>query len=177
MTKEKTAPRKRKIRKKISESYLRNAALYYLQRYPASVSRFLEVMTRKMKRSLAAHPDQDLAPYETFLRDTLVPELERTGLLNDALYARGLAASLQNRGLPRRAIAMRLSAKGVATEQEQLDTQNDLEAAKIFARRKRLGPFARTQRDPRRDLAALARAGFSYDIASKIVNVPPEDWE
>lgn len=160
---------KRKVPKKLSESYLRNSALFYLQRHPCSVAHFLEVMGRKMKRSARAHPDQDLDGFSKFLRDTLVPELERAGFLNDALYAKALTGSLQRRGLPKRSIAMKLAAKGVTADESQLAEQDDLEAARLFAKRKRLGPFATRLRDPQKDMAAMARAGFSYEVAMKIL--------
>jgi regulatory protein len=166
---------KRKIPKKISESYLRNSGLYYLQRHPASVSHFLSVMGRKMKRSLKAHPEQDLAPFEAFLKEKLVPEFERNGFLNDALYAKALTGSLQRKGIPKRVIEMRMSLKGVDADAEQLGEQTDYQAAIRFAKRKRLGAFATTPREPQKDLGALARAGFSYEIAMRIIKSSRDD--
>jgi regulatory protein len=160
---------KRKTAKKLSESYLRNSALYYLQWHPASVSHFLAVMDRKMKRSLKDHPDQDITVFSVFLRDKLVPELVRAGFLNDELYAKALAGSLQRRGLPKRVIAMRLAIKGVAPDAEQLAEQDDTEAARLYAKRKRLGPYATRPRDPQKDIAALARAGFTYDVVMRVL--------
>jgi regulatory protein len=47
-------------------------------------------------------------------------------------------------------------------------------AARIWARKKRLGPFRRDantrQENRQRDLAALARAGFSFSTAKKIID-------
>ncbi|NBX67136.1 MAG: hypothetical protein EBQ96_09090 [Proteobacteria bacterium] len=160
---------KRKTAKKLSESYLRNSALYYLQRHPASVSHFLSVMERKMKRSLKDHPDQDFAAFSLFLREKLVPELTRSGFLNDALYAKALTGSLQRRGLPKRVIAMRLATKGVEADAEQMAEQDDIQAARLYAKRKRLGPYATRVRDPQKDMAALARAGFSYEIVMRVL--------
>ncbi|MBU6235234.1 MAG: recombination regulator RecX [Alphaproteobacteria bacterium] len=160
---------KRKTPKKLSESYLRNSALYYLQRHPTSVSHFLEVMGRKMKRSARAHEGQDVDAFMAFVREKLVPEFERAGFLNDALYAKALTGSLQRKGLPKRAIAMKLAAKGVAADETQLAEQDDYEAARLFAKRKRLGPFATRAREPQKDLAALARAGFSYDVCQRVL--------
>lgn len=160
---------KRKVPKKLSESYLRNSALYYLQRHPTSVSHFLAVMDRKMKRSLKAHPDQTLEPFTAYLHEKLVPEFVRAGFLNDELYAKALAGSLQRRGMPKRVITMKLAAKGVEATDEQLAEQDDIEAARLYAKRKRLGPYATRARDPQKDMAALARAGFSYDIVSKVL--------
>jgi regulatory protein len=163
--------------KKISESYLRNSSLYYLQRHPASISHFLNVMERKMKRSLKAHPDQDLSAYTVFLKEILVPDLERAGLLNDTLYTKALTASLQRRGIPKRMISMRLAVKGVKADEEQLQEQTDFTAAHKFAKRKRLGPFSKQQRDIQKDLNSLARAGFSYETAMRILKSTPEELE
>lgn len=160
---------KRKTAKKLSESYLRNSALYYLQRHPASVSHFLTVMGRKMKRSFKDHPGQDLEAFSTFLREKLVPEFIRAGFLNDALYAKALTGSLQRRGLPKRVIAMKLATKGVEADAEQLSEQDDFESARLYAKRKRLGPYATRARDPQKDLAAMARAGFSYDVVMRVL--------
>lgn len=160
---------KRKVAKKISESYLRNSGLYYLQRHPTSVSHFLTVMGRKMQRSLKAHPDQNMAPFEAYLREKLVPDFIQAGFLNDALYARALTGSLQRKGLPKRVITMRLANKGVEADEETLAEQDDFSAALLFAKRKRLGPFAKVGREPQKDLAALARAGFSYEVAMRVL--------
>ena len=52
-------------------------------------------------------------------------------------------------------------------------------AAAALARRRRLGPFRRPgEREERRDkdLAALARVGFSYAVARRVIEAPsPED--
>lgn len=165
---------KRKIVKRLSESYLRNSSLYYLQRHPTSVSHYISVMERKMKRSLKAHPDQDIEPFLAFLKDKLVAEFTRAGFLNDELYASALAGSLRRKGLPQRTIAMKLKLKGVEAP-EAPEGHDDLNAALIYAKRKRLGPFATRERDPMKDLAALARAGFSYDVCKQVMTINTDD--
>lgn len=172
---DKDKPKKKTV-KRISETYLRNSSLYYLQRHPTSVSHFITVMDRKMKRSLRAHPDQDLTPFMAFLREKLVPEFERAGFLNDVLYANALAGSLRRKGLPQRTIAMKLKMKGVEAPVAP-DDHSDLDAAIIFAKRKRLGPYATKARDPQKDLAALARAGFSYDVCKRVIGAGAADLE
>lgn len=127
-----------------------------------------------MGRSLRAHPDQELDGFKIFLREKLVPELTRAGFLNDALYAQGLAGSLRRKGLPRRAITLRLKMKGVEAPEVPED-YDDLSAALIYARRKHLGPFAKRARDPQKDLAALARAGFSYDVCKQVIKAERND--
>jgi regulatory protein len=56
--------------------------------------------------------------------------------------------------------------------------ETDLRAALRFAKRRRLGPF-RTPKERatrrERDLAALGRAGFSYEVARAVVDAPTAD--
>jgi regulatory protein len=58
------------------------------------------------------------------------------------------------------------------------DGDVDFTAAVALARRRRLGPFStRADRHERRekDMAALARAGFGYDIALKVIDAETPD--
>jgi regulatory protein len=81
-------------------------------------------------------------------------------------------------------IAQKLRMKGVSedvVEQKLAEATAEVSedaAARIWARKKRLGPFRRdveTRREHRqRDLAALARAGFSFSTARKIIDGAPE---
>jgi regulatory protein len=87
--------------------------------------------------------------------------------------------SLHRKGKPRSAIKRALAAKGVGAEEiEQAiggltrgEADSDLAAAFTLARRRRLGPFRLDARaeNRQRDMAVLGRAGFSFEIARKIV--------
>jgi regulatory protein len=109
----------------------------------------------------------------------LVERYRARGLLDDRTYAEGRARSLLRQGRPRAAIARRLAAKGVGQEAigsalESLRDEAhdpDLSAVIAFARRRRLGPFRLKDRDAfhDKDLAALGRAGFSYDLARRVL--------
>ena len=57
-----------------------------------------------------------------------------------------------------------------------------LKAALAYARRRRLGPFgtqtgdaAAKRKQLSKDLAALGRAGFSYDVAKRVMSAPPDE--
>ncbi len=181
------APRKgKKPPKRITEKYLYNAGLAYLQRFPASTPHFRRVMGRKIDRSCNYHKDQDR---ETCVRhlDSTVETLSRMGLLNDDAWLRGMVNSLRRRGLSRQAIMAKLAAKGMAqgpiqealsTHAEETGTANpDLAAAVLLCRRKKIGPFAAGQNDDRDDkaLAALARAGFGFDVARRALSMDSDD--
>jgi regulatory protein len=164
--------------RKVSPRYLENAALHYLKRYAATVSQLKRVLMRKVDRSLRFHGG-DRAEALGWVNE-LADKLIRNGLINDQAYAGQKAQSLRASGRSARVIAQKLRMKGVAPE---LVTQKLAEAtaevsedaaARIWARKKRLGPFRRDaqsrQENRQRDLAALARAGFSFATAKKIID-------
>jgi regulatory protein len=168
----------RKKPRKVSPRYLENSALHYLKRYAATVSQLKRVMARKVDRSLRVHGG-DRAETLGWV-DALVDKLVRNGLINDQAYAGLKAQSLRASGRSARVIAQKLRMKGVAAEvvQQKLaevtaEVSEDA-AARIWARKKRLGPFRRDARSReehrQKDLAALARAGFSFSTAKKIID-------
>lgn len=174
-------PRKR-LPKKISEDYLRNAGLYYLQRFAASKAHFKTVMMRKVERSCRHHPEQDIEECRAQV-DKLADTFESAGLLNDALYTQGMVNSLRRRGLSRKAILAKMVYKGIAPDRtgqalqehdnDAPDRDAELGAALMLAKRKKIGPFAVPGKpgDPQKDLARLARAGFSYETARRIMDM------
>lgn len=158
-----------------------NAGLAYLQRFPASTHHFKAVMARKIDRSCRFHKDQAPEPCAEMLEKTVL-KFQELGLLDDTAYLRGMVTSLRRRGLSSRAIAARLQQKGLAATDianavrtydiEEYDGRNgEMEAALILARKKGIGPFRRKEKEPdiQKEMAALARAGYSYDIVQKIV--------
>lgn len=175
------APRPRQERKKprrISPRYLENAALHYLKRYASTAAQLKRVLTRKIDRSLRVHGGERTEALQWL--DALVEKLVRNSLLNDQAFAHSRAESLRAGGRSTRVIAQKLRQKGVAADlvaqktREVAQTLSEEDAARIWARKKRLGPFARdaAARKERRqkDLAALARAGFSFTVARQVID-------
>lgn len=176
------APGTPKRPRKVSPRYLENAALHYLKRYAATASQLKRVLLRKVDRSLKFHGG-DRAEALGWV-EALADKLVRGGLINDQAYAEMKAQSLRASGRSSRVIAQKLRLKGVAADvvEQKLaaataEVSEDA-AARIWARKKRLGPFRRDaqtrQENRQRDLAALARAGFSFSIAKKIIDGAPE---
>jgi len=176
--------------KKISEKYLYNSGLAYLQRFPASSHHFKSVMMRKIQKSCRFHEDQDIEQCRTWL-DALTDKFKELALLDDEAYLKGMVTSYRRRGLSSTQISLKLSPKGYNREEvteelhkydtdeygDLLEEQNgDFYAALIFARKKRLGPFDRDNRKtPEKALAAMARGGYSYDTAQKILGLSLEE--
>lgn len=177
--------REKRPPKKITEKYLYNAGLAYLQRFPASTQHFRTIMTRKIDRSCRHHTDQSREECLKNL-DKTVEKFKDLALLDDAAYAKGMVTSLRNKGLPAQAIMMKLKVKGLSPEDikhalsyidEETDGEADYLAGLKYIRRKRLGCFKTRDKERDKELASLARAGFSYDLAQRILDTEEEDAE
>jgi regulatory protein len=158
---------------------LTRSALHYLERYASSEANLRRVLERRVLKACHAL-ELDPAEFAAMI-DTVVETCRRNALVDDRSYAETKVASLRRRGGSRRKIEAQLNAKGVdrGTIEAVLEDseRSDDDAALIFARRRRLGPFRKTGRTERRDkdLAAMCRAGFSYEIARRVIDAEPED--
>ncbi len=166
---------------RVTPETLMRMATYYLARHSASTERLRAVLARKVGRRFAEAgedaPDRDAL---AALLDPIVERLTRTGLLDDAVFARGRAASLASKGRPAWRIRADLAQAGVDAEAVPLDDVlgdlDPLAQATIWARRRRLGPFRSRDRDRHRDkdVARLARAGFAVSVARAVVEASDE---
>lgn len=126
----------------------------------------------------------------------VVAGLRELGAVDDAVFAQSRARALARSGRSRRAIGAHLAQRGVAADaagEAVLASADELggadaaefAAALLQARRRRIGPFKRdlgpapddspewrqgqrTQRQ--RALAALGRAGFAHDVATRVLD-------
>ena len=166
----KTAP------KPITESRLRNIALHYLERYASASANLRRVLMRRVAKARLADPGA--APEAEAWIDALIERLKSAGVLDDAVYAEAQAQTLHRRGISAKGVRYRLSAKGVQATDIDSATEglgeSDFTAACNYARRRRLGPWRRKDRTGNRDrdLAALGRQGFSFHVASTVIDSP-----
>ncbi|MEM7651239.1 MAG: RecX family transcriptional regulator, partial [Pseudomonadota bacterium] len=85
-------------------------------------------------------------------------------------------AHLKSKKLSSEEIAEALTALDEQTHENS--TEAEYNAALTFARKKRIGPFKRDQEfDPQKELGRLARAGFSYDTARRVLDINSDDFE
>ncbi|WP_145733177.1 regulatory protein RecX [Nitrospirillum pindoramense] len=172
--------------KRVSAAYLERAALHYLERFAASTASLRRVLMRKVEMSAAAHGTDRTQGAEWV--EALIARYQQSGLLNDRVYAEGRVASLHRRGGSTRTIRQKLAAKGVDAglvdaALDELDGaeegSTDLRAAHAYARRRRLGPFraGEEERAAKRDkdMATLARAGFDFDTAARVIDAADPD--
>jgi len=168
----------RRLPRKATAQSLRNAALFYLQRYATSAENLRRILMRRVERAALIHGSDILEGVE-FVNEIIIRYRE-TGLLDDLIYTKAQTQSLRRRGHSLRMIRARLQTKGVSREDIELAltelnlpvTNADLPAAIIIARRRRLGPWSLSDRAGRRmrDLAILARRGFSYVVSKQVID-------
>jgi len=180
-----SAKAKPRIPRKITPERLANIALHYLERYASSSENLRRVLERRVFKASLYYEDLDVDAAKGWI-DDLIKRYQSAGLLNDLSYAEIRARSLMARGTASRVIRMKLMEKGVDgdTIDQALKSlvdehpEPELAAAIKLARRRRLGPYsdpAKREDKKERDLAAMARAGFSYDMAQRIIECNDKD--
>jgi regulatory protein len=169
-----------KIPKPVTQQSLRNAALRYIDRFATSRDNLRKVLMRRVQKS-HYHHGTDLELASQWIEE-LLDKLEKSQFINDQTYADMRAGSLHRRGTSQRILKMKLKEKGLSEDTitkalETLSAENESEnlerdAAIALAKRRRLGPWRLPEKrsDTKdKDLASLARAGFSYDLAKEII--------
>jgi regulatory protein len=166
----------------ITAKYLQNAATFYLERYPSTAEGLRRVLDRRVARAKMAD-----APIMENVQQAIAAIVARfvdAGVIDDKAFAQTKARALHRRGTSSRLTRQKLKLAGIdgdtldkamAGLDQELDTdprQREWKAATALARRRRLGPFRdKDRKDHRnRDLATMARAGFDYDLARKVID-------
>ena len=176
---------KKSASRKITDTYLHNSGLYYLQRFSTSTENFRRVMTQKISRSCRAYEDQDINECLQML-DELIIKFQRSGLLDDRNYTGSAVRSLRNKGESSRSILRKMQTKGIpadmaaeALQQHDADhaLNGDLAAAARYIQRRRLGAFSSKNKEDRKnkELSSLARAGYGYEIAQKVLQMSKDE--
>jgi regulatory protein len=152
----------------LDQAALNALALAYAARFATTRARLLAYLARKLKeRGWAGSAPPDCA--------ALADRLVALNYVNDKAYAGMKGRAMAARGLGHRRVALALTADGVAPEDrdDPPDEAAALASALAFARRKRLGPFARAAvADPasrQRALAAMLRAGHAPAVARRVL--------
>ncbi|WP_417317536.1 regulatory protein RecX [Emcibacter sp.] len=175
--------------KKVTPTYLRNATYRYLERYASSEENLRRILRQKVKRRLSAGGEDGTltAEHDGWIEDTIQYCRKHT-LINDELYALSKARSFLRSGNSRAKIIQKLQAKGVSRDlaervlSEIAEEMGDSEifAAAGYVRRRRFGPFSANAADEdkrRKEMASMARAGFSFDLSRQVLEMDREDLE
>lgn len=150
-------------------TWARNSAAYRLERQMLTEKQLFDAIARKAREKfedIGAHQVELLAAAAvTFAYDNKA--------LDDAAYAEIKTRSGMRGGKSKRAIAQKLSQKGIAKGDVEaaVAEADDLYAAVVLARKRAFGPFRKVDLDEKRtakELSAFARGGFSFELGKRI---------
>jgi regulatory protein len=182
-------------RQKVTPEALTRAAYRYLARFASTEAQLVKVLKARVERALKPCGDKQAMAQARGAVLEVARHCAGLGLVNDRLYGEAKARRLLAQGKPSGMIRAALTQKGVgradidfALSQLAVEMQGrdlDHEAAIAYARRRRLGPFARpghlsldgaAQSDRRRkEYAAMARAGFGYELSRRVLGAASVD--
>lgn len=202
-------PRASAAAKPLTAARIRNIAEHYVGQRESSAQMLRAVLERRLMRRLRSLDPEAAAEERAAalpLIEAEITRLEQAGVLDDARYAEMKARAALASGRGTRRILRDLGRKGVegATAREALvgaarevvgefDGEAEatevvgaaeLEAAEVFARKRRLGPYraeplpeawAERSRIWRREAGAMARAGFGVDTIRRVLDQEPEE--
>ncbi len=146
-------------------------ALAYVNRFDCTATKLKRHLAERVKKQGG---DENA---EAWIAE-LVERYLGSGVLNDVRFAKNLASQLTTRGKSSRMISQKLALRGVPAEvaqelmtaRKQDEPNAELYAARAFAKKRRLGWHRDSDKRAeyrQKDLAALARQGFSFDVAKK----------
>ena len=155
----------------MDEKKLLKYAIDYLSKYDSSKNNLVSVLKRKILRlKITNFEKRKLID----VIENIILKLEKNKFIDDDRYSSTKILSLSNSGRSKNFIFNYLIKKGVNKSQIQnnlnlMQQDNDnweLYSAKIFAKKKKL---LEKNENYEKNLAKMARAGFSYDICKKIL--------
>lgn len=162
-----------RVQRPLDQAQLEQLALSYVGRFATSRRRLEQYLERKLReRGWAGADGPDPA--------AVAGRMCQAGYVDDAAYSLAKARELVGRGFGARRLADRLRSAGIdeeaGAEALELAGREAAAAALVFARRRRIGPFAAAAPDPRereRAIAAMIRAGHGFALARVIVDAMP----
>ena len=164
----------RRPRPPLDEAALKQLGLAYVARFATSRGKLADYLRRKLReRGWGGDGEPPIA--------AIVDWAAEAGFIDDQAYALSKARSLGDRGFGERRVVLALRAAGIEEDDGQaardLARESGDEAALRYARRKRIGPFASEPADRRESdkaLAAMIRAGHPFELAKRILSLPPD---
>lgn len=168
-------PRQRPLLTPLTSADLERFALRYVERYATTRAKLAAYLSRKIR-------ERGWAEEKTADVEGLAGRMAELGYVNDRLYAESKAGAMARRGLGARRVRQALRFDGVeesdAAALAPAIEEAERSSAIAFARRKRIGPYAREAADRplmEKWMAAMIRAGHAPSLARVIVRMAPGD--
>lgn len=171
--------------KQITKTRLYNITLFYLERFESSrfkTKKMLEKRVQKERLKGNIIPDNI-----NLLIDEVIQKMTDLGYINDERVIQNQVRRLSNAGKSKSFILNKLKQDGLSEQSISLylnsfDEENscsDLTRATNWLKKHKKGQFRSKDASLfyQKDMAALARAGFSYAIAKEALDVTPPNTE
>ena len=170
------------MKKPITAKRLYNIALFYLSKYEASRKQVGDMLRRRVLKAQLRGEEIPI-DVDEMIEETL-NQLINQHFLSDIRFAENKVHHWAEQGKSNQYIRQKLKLAGIAPECIQNLLENDenseLDKARQYVRRKKLG-FMRPEETRRemhqKDLARLARQGFSLDVALKALDFGEGDMD
>lgn len=173
---------------KIDDGALRDAALAHLARFSATEAGLRHVLGNRIRRwareaAQTGQESEEVAAQvarATASAAAIAARMVQAGAVDDAGFAHARARRLRASGRSGRATLAHLASKGVAAETAKAalaagDVPDELHAALVACRKRRIGPFATAEPTPElrlKWLGTLARAGFGGEVTRRALAMP-----
>jgi regulatory protein len=154
---------------------LERLGLHYAGRYATTRAKLSAYLRRKLRERGWSGPGEAGV-------ERLVERFAELGYVDDRAFASARTAALLRRGYGERRVDAALKGAGIGEEDgaeaRDMAGEEALAAAHIFARRRRLGPYAETAPDREarhKAAAAMLRAGHRMELVRKVLEASPGD--
>ncbi len=174
--------RKKRMRRPLDETALRDLALSYVARFATSGAKLEAYLARKIReRGVAGVEDGDGGEDARLDVRGIVERLIELGYVDDAAYAKARSRDLMARGYGARRVDQALYAAGIDEEVRSDQSPSEAVARRaviLLARKRGFGPFSRKEMDQKlreKQIAAMIRAGHDFTAARAIVAAESEE--
>lgn len=169
---------------------LQEYTMMYLSRYNNTEKGLLRVLKAKLQRWAIKAEKEGVESSEVRNKlkqghqeiPDIIAKVKRLGIVNDHIFTEHKVSSLIRSGRSQKVIQNKLLQKGVAFDvvQSVLDQYQDkdieLLAALVYAKKRRIGPFRRVDRElspeiKQKEQSSFARGGFSFAMTDNVLSM------
>ena len=163
---------------------IRNWSFSYLEKYSASKQQLKTYLLKKiLKKSYKSVNKKEI--YN--LIDVVISSLEKQKFVSDKYYSDYKSKIFYKKGYSLNKIRYNLIMKGIdqkyikdsISKIKEKESDPDFFSAIKVCRKRRIGPRREESNRSlffKKDISILARAGFSYDISKKVLNISKEEF-
>ena len=174
---------KKKIPKKITLDSLEKSAIKYLEKYTVSEYQLIKVLRRKIIKTSFFYKTKPEKDFD--LIKLVIKKFKEIRLIDDKAFSENKVLTYIDKGYSKKKIIFNLKSKRISDKNIQKGIDNleksfvnfELISALIYARKKKIITFKKKEKDSyldKKKLLQMSQAGFSYDIAKKIINLNSE---